>query len=211
MKKSFLLLISLFAWFAVIVQWVLMYKNKTTDLAEMMVRFFSFFTILTNILVALYFTRQLIFQRLPPWKHFNNPGILTAVTVYITVVGAVYQVALRHIWEPQGMQKLVDELLHSIIPVLVIIFWIFYEQKQELKWKSIPVFLLYPLLYLAFILVRGAFSGFYPYPFINVTDLGWPKVISNIILLFSVFVILFILFIGAGKLIARNKERKIPV
>ncbi|MFZ5976285.1 MULTISPECIES: Pr6Pr family membrane protein [unclassified Hydrotalea] len=32
--------------------------------------------------------------------------------------------------------------------------------------------LIYPLLYLVYILIRGSFSGFYPYPFVNVLQIG---------------------------------------
>lgn len=205
MKRFFVLVISITGWFAVIAQLVLMYINRTTPVQEMIIRFFSFFTILTNILVSVYFTSLLLTATNSGGKNLTRTGSLTAVTVYITVVGLVYQVALRHIWHPEGIQMIVDELLHSIIPTMVILFWLFHERKRELNWKSIPTFLIYPLCYLAFILLRGSISGFYPYPFINVTELGWPETISNILILFGVFVILFFLFIGLGKLISKNK------
>ena len=205
MKRFFVLVISITGWFAVIAQLVLMYINRTTPVQEMIIRFFSFFTILTNILVSVYFTSLLLTATNSGGKNLTRTGSLTAVTVYITVVGLVYQVALRHIWHPEGIQMIVDELLHSIIPTMVILFWLFHERKRELNWKSIPAFLIYPLCYLAFILLRGSISGFYPYPFINVTELGWPETISNILILFGVFVILFFLFIGLGKLISKNK------
>jgi len=32
---------------------------------------------------------------------------------------------------------------------------------------------------MAFALIRGAFDGFYPYPFANVTKLGYLKVVIN--------------------------------
>ena len=176
-----------------------MLENRTTSIPEMVVRFFSFFTILTNILVASYFTNQIITSKEKTENLLNKTGTLTAITVYITVVGLVYQIALRHLWKPTGLQMIVDELLHTIIPTLTIIYWFLYEQKAELKWKMIPKFLLYPLFYLGFILVRGKLSGFYPYPFINVTALGWPQTFINILVLFGVFLVLSSFFIGIGK------------
>ena len=199
MKKYLQILIVLLGWFAVIVQFVLMYENKATSTLEMIIRFFSFFTILTNLLVSVYFTYRLFNSKKGAGNIFKRNKSLTAITVYITVVGLVYQVALRHIWHPTGIQMLVDELLHSIIPILVIIYWFKYDPKLPFAWSHIPKFLLYPLLYLVFILVRGAFSGFYPYPFMNAEALGWPKTISNILLLFCVFTILFILFMRIKK------------
>jgi len=185
-----------------------MMENRTVSAGEAITRFFSYFTILTNILVAVYFTLQLPGKKNLFSGILNKPGTLTALTVYITVVGLVYQIALRHIWQPRGMQKLVDELLHSIIPILVIIYWLFYELKSGISWKHIPVYLLYPLFYLGFILFRGMLSGFYPYPFLNVLTLGWSETLLNIGVLFTVFVALSILLIGVGKYFYKQQPRK---
>ena len=199
MRKALNILVAATGWFAIIAQFILMLENRTTTIPEMVVRFFSFFTILTNILVASYFTNQIITSKGKTENLFSKTGSLTAITIYITVVGLVYQIALRHLWKPTGLQMIVDELLHTIIPTLTIIYWFLYEQKAELKWKMIPKFLLYPLFYLGFILVRGKLSGFYPYPFINVTTLGWPQTLINILVLFGVFLVLSSFFIGIGK------------
>lgn len=200
MRKALNILVAVTGWFAIIAQFIVMLENRTTSIPEMVVRFFSFFTILTNILVASYFTSQIISSKGNSRNLFSKTGTLTAITVYITVVGLVYQIALRHLWKPTGLQMIVDELLHTIIPTLAIIYWFLYEQKSELKWKMIPKFLLYPLFYLAFILVRGQLSGFYPYPFINVTTLGWTQTLINSIVLFGVFLVLSSFFVGIGKL-----------
>ncbi|MGH2649177.1 MAG: Pr6Pr family membrane protein, partial [Ginsengibacter sp.] len=143
MKKKLALLFALIGWFAVIAQYVLMIENRVTSVAETTIRFFSFFTILTNLLVALYFT-LLFFTKNENSKLIDKPGTLTAVTIYITMVGLVYQVALRHIWQPKGMQLIVNELLHSVIPVLVIIFWYLYETTRPIKYGQIPKWAIYP-------------------------------------------------------------------
>lgn len=200
MRKTLNILLAVTGWFAIIAQFYLMLENRATSIPEMIVRFFSFFTILTNILVASYFTNQVLSSKGNSENLFSKTGTLTAVTVYITVVGLVYQIALRHLWKPSGLQMIVDELLHTIIPSLAIIYWFLYEQKAELNWKMIPKFLLYPLFYLVFIIVRGQLSGFYPYPFINITVLGWSQTFINSIVLFGVFLILSSFFVGIGKL-----------
>lgn len=206
MRKKLNILLAFIGWFTIIAQFLLMLENRTTSVPEMTIRFFSFFTILTNILVALYFTNKVFRSKKTSENLFSKTGTLTAVTVYITVVGLVYQIALRHLWKPTGMQRIVDELLHTIIPTLAIIYWFLYEQKHMLTWKMISKFLLYPLFYLGYILLRGKFSEFYPYPFINVTELGWPQIGINILVLFSVFLILSILFVGIGKLVSKKIE-----
>lgn len=130
---------------------------------------------------------------------------LTAITVYILVVGLVYQVVLRSLWHPEGLQMWVDELLHTLIPAAVLIFWALYQNFESLKWKSIFVWLIYPLVYLVFVLLRGKVSGFYPYPFVDVAQLGFQKVMTNSAFLLIFFVFISAIIIGCGKLMLSKK------
>src|SRR5881398_3651902 len=132
MRKSLALLFAVIVWFALIVQFILMRQNSTASVLETIVRFFSFFTILTNAIVAIYFTGQVLNV-----GRTHRPGILSAVTVYIFMVGIVYQVLLRHIWEPTGLQLIVDELLHTINPLGVMLYWYLYEVKSLVKYSQI--------------------------------------------------------------------------
>ena len=59
---------------------------------------------------------------------------------------------------------------------------------------------LYPLCWLVFTLIRGAVISWYPYPFINVTQLGYGRTILNC---FWVSLLLFGLAVGATALDAR--------
>lgn len=199
MKRNLSILIASMAWVAVLAQYYLMIQNSVTSLIESTVRFFSFFTILTNSLVAVFFTFNLVRPDSRYLSVLRQPGALTAVTVYISVVGIIYQFVLRQTWDPTGLQKIVDELLHSVIPVMVIIFWYLYENKPPLTFRLIPQWLIYPLIYLAYILVRGNFSGFYPYPFINVADIGWHNVWINSLMITALFIGISAAFIQIGK------------
>ena len=55
-ERAFVVVGALMGWFAVGLQFYLVIVNRVESLPETMIRFFSYFTILTNILVALYFT-----------------------------------------------------------------------------------------------------------------------------------------------------------
>lgn len=201
MKKNISILLAAIAWFAVLTQYYLMINNRVASIFETTIRFFSFFTILTNSLVAIYFTLSLLKKKNGYQSIIDKPGTLTAITVYITIVGLVYQIILRHIWEPTGTQMIVDELLHTIIPLLVIVFWYLYEEKISVTYKQIPLWLIYPFIYLIFILNRGYFSNFYPYPFVDVGSLGFSKVLTNSAGLIVLFICISALFIKLGKII----------
>lgn len=204
MKRVLAFCFAVIGWFAIVAQYVVMLENSVISVGEATIRFFSFFTILTNILVAVYFSFQ-VFEKKHPKSLIRYPGILTALTVYITVVGLGYQVLLRHLWSPTGLQWLVDELLHSIVPVLVILYWYLYEYTTAVLFRRIVTWLLYPFIYLTYILLRGSISGFYPYPFVNVTNLGLIQVLINSFLFALVFALVSCVFIGVGRKIHRRE------
>lgn len=191
------------AWFAVIFQYYLLIKNNDSSFLTKTIQFASYFTILTNTLVAIYYTAVLVGDTTKNhWLLLSTTA--TAITVYITIVGLVYNLVLRFTWNPQGLQKLVDELLHTFNPLFFIIFWWLFIPKQNLKWQHALAWLIYPLIYFIYILLRGAIAGVYPYPFINVTEHGYGKVLLNSVAILLVFVFFSLLFIAIGRL--KNKE-----
>ena len=183
-----------------------MMENRVETIPETIIRYFSFFTILTNLIVAIYFTRLLFRKNNKVTSLPRRNNNLTAITVYILVLGLIYQVVLRSLWHPEGLQMWVDELLHTLIPSAVLIFWVLYQDFNRLKWKSILSWLIYPLVYLVYILLRGKASGFYPYPFIDVDHLGIQKVMINSIFLLVFFVFISAILIGCGKLMLSKKQ-----
>ncbi|MBN2638994.1 MAG: Pr6Pr family membrane protein [Bacteroidales bacterium] len=202
-RKYYSSLGAIIAWTTVITQFVLLIQNTKVAEFETIVRFFSYFTILTNTLVAVYFT-AITFSNPVQKTFYQKPGFLTAVSLYITVVGLVYQIVLRPLWSPTGLQFIVDETLHSVIPVMTIIFWIFYEEKETVRYKMIPGWLIFPLVYFFLVLIRGSISGFYPYPFVNMDQLGIERVIVNAVMLLLLFIVLGAAFIWIGKLIVKR-------
>jgi hypothetical protein len=200
LRKTFLIILAVSGWFALTAQLYLIIVNRVASIPETITRYFSFFTILTNLIVVFCCTFILLKPKSHTGSFFSRPDTLTAIAVYITVVGIVYNTVFRFLWNPQGLQLIVDELLHSVIPLLFIILWFLLTRKAVLKWKNIFPWLLYPFAYIISILIRGAFSGFYPYPFINVTELGYSKVLVNCLGLVLVFLFLSLLFVVIGKL-----------
>ena len=205
--RAYLLLLAIVGWFALIGQFYLIIISKQASVGEIIIRYFTFFTILTNILIAVASTAILFAPRSGWGKFFSKVTTLTAITVNIVIVGATYNAILRYIWNPQGLQRVVDELLHLIIPILFVLFWLIFVPKGRLKWGNIWLWTLYPLAYLAVILIRGALSGYYPYPFVDVTKLGYPQALLNCLGIAVAFIILSIIFIGIDKLMRRRSAR----
>lgn len=205
MRRNLSVIFAIIGWFAVITQYILMLNTSTTGLTDITIRFLSFFTILTNSLVAIYFTHQATLKDYKKKQFLNFSGSLTAITVYILVVGLVYQIILRQTYTPVGMDLVVNELLHSLMPLLVLFFWYLYEDKSVIKMKSLFSWLIYPFIYIIFILIRGNYADYYPYPFINVLNLGLKAVLINSFFLMILFLVLSLILVGIGKWIERKK------
>ena len=203
-RQIFLAISAAIVWFSVIAQLYLSIVNRLATVAEALTRFFTYFTIQTNILVATCFT-VLLLKPVSDWgKFFSSPRVLTAICTYITFVGLTYNLLLRQLWQPTGLQQVVDELLHSAIPIIFILYWLIFVPKAGLQWKNIFTWLIYPVIYIIIVLIRGALSGYYPYPFIDVNDLGYPKVFLNGFGLIIAFLMLSCLFIAIGKFTNRT-------
>jgi len=189
-------------WFALIVQLRLMLHNQQTakPIIEVLINFFSYFTILSNLLVTVCFTFLLLAPASRAGRFFSKASTLTALTVYILVVGIVYNAVLRQIWDPQGMQKIVDELLHLVMPLWMLLFWICYVDKGTLRWANAWPWLIYPALYLLYTLLRGTLTGVYPYPFVDVAELGYGQALLNSGVVCLVFLVLSFIFIAIGRL-----------
>ncbi|MCK0158889.1 Pr6Pr family membrane protein [Cellulophaga sp. F20128] len=205
MKQKPEIIIMILSWFAVVVQFILIILNRQAAIFETIVRFFSFFTILTNILVGLYFTTIVCHLYKFPFSLFRNKGALTAITAFIFIVGLVYQVVLRNIWAPTGLQFIIDELLHTVIPIFMLFYWFFNIRQYEVKILPLALWLLYPLVFIIFLLLRGHFSGYYPYPFLNVTEIGYYQTFTNVGIIFGVALIVLSILLLIGKTIFKNK------
>ena len=197
-------IIATLGWFAIFLQFYLMILNRVASVPETIVRFFSFFTILTNILVAICFTVIWIKPKNKWELFFLNNKTQTAITLYILIVGIVYNLILRLLWAPTGFQKVADELLHLLIPLLAFVYWFFVTNKINLMYNDIFLGLIYPFVYLVYILIRGHFYNFYPYPFVNVIQLGYKTVFINCFFMVLAFLIVGILLIGISKM--KNKS-----
>ena len=199
---------SLLGWTAIVLQFCLLIKNRSLSIGATIIQFFSYFTILTNILVAICTTTLLVIPSSKRRLGIAKPSTASAFTVYIVIVGLVYNIILRPLWNPSGLQKLVDEVLHSIVPLLFLIYWFLFVPKNNLQWKNVFSWLLYPFFYLAYILIRGSITNLYPYPFLEINTLGITKVVINILILCSVFLIMGLALVRIAKWLALKENNK---
>ena len=198
-----LAIIALAGWFALIAQFYLILETKRAPAAELVMRFFTYYTILTNILVALCST-AIALKGFDQTRFFTRPGTITAITVNITIVGIVYNIVLRGLAEPQGLARMVDEMLHLIIPLAFLLSWFLFVPKGGLQWKSVWLWLIYPLSYFLVVLIRGSIASWYPYHFIDINILGYGKALLNASGLTIGFILISLMFIWIDKLMFKR-------
>ncbi|MXI47014.1 hypothetical protein GRW89_10915 [Pseudomonas moraviensis] len=164
-----------------------------------LVSFFSYFTILTNTLVATVLTCAVAERESAARRWFLQPWVSSGIAVSIAVVGLAYSILLRHLWHPEGWQFVADELLHDVMPLLFLGYWWCCVPKGTLRLWHLPLWLTYPLVYFIYALLRGHLLGAYAYPFIDVAVLGYPKVLANAGGILVGFVLVGLLVIGLDR------------
>jgi len=204
-QKIFLAILFCLAWFALIPQLFVSLNSGLVPWYESVIRYFSYFTLLTNAMVAIYSTVLLLAPNSKWARFFASAQTATAIAVYIAIVGLIYNLVLRGLYQMKGLQAILNEVQHVIVPVLFILYWCVFVNKSSLQWKNFVPWLWYPLVYVVFVLIRGAASSFYPYPFIDAGKLGLQQTLVNAAGMGILFVLMSLAFIGLGKLWPRKK------
>ncbi|MFI4969901.1 MAG: Pr6Pr family membrane protein [Lysobacterales bacterium] len=165
---------ALVAWSALVLQYVLLIRATWYDPGPALgsLRYISFFTILSNILVALTTTFALRGGRSAVGGFFAGARARGGVALCIGITSCIYFFLLAATWAPQGAQLLADVAMHYAVPALYLLWWAACVPHGRLSWSDPLRWLAFPLAYLASILLRGRWLHEYPYPFIDVDALG---------------------------------------
>ncbi len=153
----------------------------------MTLRFFSYFTILSNALVLLVSAAS-AFRPFGRWA--MRPGVRGAVLLYILITALVYHLVLAGRWHPHGLALLADTLLHTVVPTMYALGWLWIAPCRGLRWHHLPVWQLVPALYFLWAMMLGRVLHAYPYPFLNLARLGPEPLLRNALLLLGVFVVM---------------------
>jgi hypothetical protein len=189
--------------------WLLVGDGPAAALVSSTVRFFSFFTILTNLLAAAALLLPLLAPSSGVGRFLDRPSVRTAIAGYIIIVGTVYYLLLRDVSNAEGWPLFFEQVLHYVTPPLFVLDWLLFVPKGEVAWRTGVAYLGFPAAYAAWTLGHGAVSGWYPYPFLDVPELGYPRTLFNIAGLVLAFLALELILVGIGRLIDRRQRPKI--
>lgn len=187
------------AWFGVLLQsWlsIRLAQDNGKSAFDGLIALLGYFTVLTNLFVALVFSQPFVFGDTRFGRWLGSGMLRGCATTAIAMVGIAYHFLLRNVWAPEGWQWVADVVLHYATPLAALGFWLAFPPARALALRSVLVWCSYPAAYLLYALARGELLGSYPYHFIDVGALGYPKVLIHSLWLLLGFVLLGATLIG---------------
>ncbi|TCC59507.1 F420-dependent oxidoreductase [Kribbella pittospori] len=175
------------------------------DNPERVLNVFAYFTIQSNLLLGatvLMLALQPDRRQSTLFKTLRLNGVLC-----IAVTGVVYHVALAGLDDLAGWAAVANFLLHTATPILGVLGWLLFGPRGATDLRIVRWSIVYPLLWLVFTLVRGEFVGFYPYPFVDVGEHGYARVLLNCLLV----AVLFLALAAGASFLDRRLHRKTTV
>lgn len=181
---------------------VLVTTSPVPDTATRLLRFFSYFTVQSNILVAI---TALSLVRRPSRDGRVWRVVRLDALVGITVTGVVHWFLLRPLLNLHGWSYATDKLLHVVVPLMAVVGWVMFGPRSRLTPSVLLPALIWPVAYLGYTLAMGADSGWYPYPFLDVGRHGYPRVLANGAVIAVLFVATAALSLAADRRLARSQ------
>jgi hypothetical protein len=159
-------------------------------------RTLRYYTIQTNLLVGvlllLHFFARLKGPTLPAGLRLATGG----VTVWILVTLGVFHWMLSALYQPVGVRRISNALMHYITPILMLGYFLMVMPSEVLDWTLLLWWSSYPMVYFAGSMIGGRISGFYPYWFLRPSGQypegngSYPRVLLTVMVLFCVYLLL---------------------
>ena len=207
MKNNYRILCALIAWAVLSLRFVdMLIIGEYSSVAETLFVYFGYFTVWANILIALALTAPLLNPDRKLANFFKRPAVRAALASYILMVSVVYHMLIVPYWNPQGFTWVTATGLHAVMPALYIIDWLFFAEKRPIFYKHLPYWLIFPAVYGVTSIIRGLLTNVYPYPFLNVAELGIGSVLFNMFGLVAVFAVVGPVFIAVAHQISNRTK-----
>ncbi|MEC9196212.1 MAG: Pr6Pr family membrane protein [Pseudomonadota bacterium] len=158
-----------------------------------------YYTILTNLVVGLCFVARVRFT-----AHWAG-----AITLQILLVGIVYHVLLSATHRSNGVvDDIANHGLHTVVPTLVFVWWLVFAPKAGLGWRNPLLWVIWPLVYSAYAILRGTFEGKYPYYFLDLPKLGPLGLLREMSIVAAGFLVFGFILLGIAKAYSPSSSNK---
>ena len=178
------------------------YADLGRDIPGSLGMFFSYYTILTNIILVLIYASEVTPVR---WLDlFRKPLVRGMMAANMMLVMLFVYFVLRHLSVLEGLSLICDFILHYATPVLYMIWWCLVALHGALRLKNLPLMLAPTFVYFLYAMARGAWVQEYPYPILNAIRLGYGQVLINAVAMTIGLGVLMGLVIGLDYWLARR-------
>ncbi|MGZ9809435.1 Pr6Pr family membrane protein [Pseudoroseicyclus sp. H15] len=133
-------------------------------------------------------------------------GFGAGLVLWLAIVGVVFFTILGG-GNATGYWAAVTFIQHAVLPIAAALWWLAFARKAGLRWRAAAVWLVWPALYLAYVLVRGGLDGLWPYSFVNVVELGWTGSLRNMALFFGAFWIAGLALVALARMLGGLQRR----
>jgi hypothetical protein len=168
------------------------------DTGTRLLRLFSYFTVQSNTLVAgacfALVLRPDRDGRL--WRVFRLDAVLG-----IAITGVVFVIVLAPLVHLTGMALAITVGFHYIAPPATVIGWVLFGPRGRIDPATLLWAFAWPVLWIAYMFVHGALSGWYPYPFLNAATLGYATALRNTGVVLVGAVVVALLLAGADRIL----------
>jgi hypothetical protein len=170
--------------------------NETGPIGTRLVRLFSFFTIQSNLFVL--GTSIALFLSIRRdgrlWRVLRLDALLG-----IIITGLVYETILAPLVHLEGWALVATIGFHYISPWATLIGWLVFGPRPRMGWGVLVAAFIWPLLWLVYTFVHGAVTGWYPYPFLDVTTIGLADSIRNSAVVLAIGIVIAIILVLVDK------------
>jgi len=174
--------------------------------------YFSYFTITSCILSGI----VLLVAGLGVLRNKSEGKWLTiarlTMAASMVIVGVIYNLLLANqAPDPRDVgyewPVVPNLIMHTYMPIIIFLEWLITNTAFKLKLKQAFWVLIYPLSWLAFSLVRGSITDWWPYWFIDPAS-GLPTVVQWIATISAFFVVLALVLTPLQQALARSYRRQ---
>jgi len=163
------------------------------------IHIFKYFTVQSNLVAVIYFwmlLRLKIDKKNEKWKN-----LVGGVMIYTTITFLIFAIVLEGLWDENGLAQLGSICLHYINPLLIIGYVVYFRKEYNFKFKDSLTWVIYPILYLLFLVLWGLITSDFLYPFFQVSEIGVLGLMASIIGLVGLF---FVLSFGVVKILSKK-------
>jgi hypothetical protein len=174
--------------------------THTTGPGFTVANFFSYFTVLSNVLCAFVLgVGAVLDPSSERWDRFRG-----AVTTYMVITGIVYAVLLSNV-DVQIQDPWTNNALHRILPLVILLDWVLVPPRSRVGARDALWWLSFPVVYGVYSLIRGPMVDWYPYPFLDPRSGGYVSLSIGLVVLLGGFVLIALAVSSLGELAGRRR------